>query len=150
MTKFFRLRAKTCSYLIDDDSEDKKAKSAKNCIIKRKLKFENYNNCLEATQLDNKIKYLEKSKINIDSIKKNHKKFIRNSKLILKTQQRYKNERRSIFTEEFNKIVLSSNDDKRIQTFDSIETCAYGTSKNLVSKKKNKMIQKMVDFDNVT
>ena len=150
MTKFFRLRAKTCSYLIDDDSEDKKAKSAKNCIIKRKLKFENYNNCLEATQLDNKIKYLEKSKINIDSIKKNHKKFIRNSKLILKTQQRFKNERRSIFTEEFNKIVLSSNDDKRIQTFDSIETCAYGTSKNLVSKKKNKMIQKMVDFDNVT
>ena len=150
MTKFFRLRAKTCSYLIDDDSEDKKAKSAKNCVIKRKLKFENYNNFLEATQLDNKIKYLEKSKINRDSIKKNHKKFIRNSKLILKTQQRFKNERHSIFTEEFNKTVLSSNDDKRIQTFDSIETCAYGTSKDLVSKKKNKMIQKMIDFDNVT
>ena len=28
--------------------------------IRRKLKFENYKNSLEATQLDNKIKYLEK------------------------------------------------------------------------------------------
>ena len=34
--------------------------------MKRKLKFQNYRNCLEATQLDNKIKYLEKNKINID------------------------------------------------------------------------------------
>ena len=36
---------------------------------KRKLKFENYKNCLEATQLENKS-YLEKHKINIDSLKK--------------------------------------------------------------------------------
>ena len=59
-TKFVGLRAKTYSYLIDDGSEDKKAKGTKKCVIKRKLKFENYKNCLEATQLDNKIKYLEK------------------------------------------------------------------------------------------
>ena len=38
--------------------------------MKRKLKFENYKNCLEAAQLDNKIKCLEKNKINIDSLKK--------------------------------------------------------------------------------
>ena len=36
-------------------------KDTKKCVIKRKLKFENYKNCLEATQLDNKIKYLEKN-----------------------------------------------------------------------------------------
>ena len=30
---------------------------------KKKLKFENYKNCLEATKLDNKIKYLEKKKL---------------------------------------------------------------------------------------
>ena len=60
MTKFVGLRAKIYSYLIDDGSEDKKAKSIKKCVIKRKLKFENYKNCLEATQLDNKIKILEK------------------------------------------------------------------------------------------
>ena len=32
--------------------------------------------CLEATQLDNKIKYLEKNKINIGSVKENLKEFI--------------------------------------------------------------------------
>ena len=31
--------------------------------------------------------------------------------------------------------VLSSNDDKRIQSIDFIETCAYGTSKDIVSQK---------------
>ena len=67
--KFVGLRAKTYSYLIDDGSKDKKAKSTKKCVIKRKLKFENYKNCLEATQLENKINYLEKKKIEIDSIK---------------------------------------------------------------------------------
>ena len=35
-TKFVGLRAKTYSYLIDDGGEDKKAKGATKCIIKRK------------------------------------------------------------------------------------------------------------------
>ena len=39
--------------------------------MKRKLKFKNYKSCLEATQLDNKISYIEKNKIDINSIKKN-------------------------------------------------------------------------------
>ena len=57
MTKFAGLRSKiSYSSLIDDSIEDKKAKGTKLCIIKRKLKFENYKNCLEATQLENKIK----------------------------------------------------------------------------------------------
>ena len=58
MTKFVGLRAKSYSYLIDDFSENKKAKGTRKCTIKRKFKFENYKNCLEATQIDNKIKYL--------------------------------------------------------------------------------------------
>ena len=69
MTQFVGLREKTYSDLIDG-SEGKKAKGTKKCVIKRKLKFENYENSLEATQLDNKRKYLEKNKINIDSLKK--------------------------------------------------------------------------------
>ena len=60
MTKFFGLRAKTYSYLIDDGSEDKKAKNTKKCVIKRILKFENYKNWLKTTQLENKINCLEK------------------------------------------------------------------------------------------
>ena len=85
MTKIIGLSAKTYSYLIDDSSEDKKAKDTKKCVIKRKRQFESYKNCVEATQLDNKIKYLEKNKININSFEKNHKKFIRRKKSIPKT-----------------------------------------------------------------
>ena len=76
MTKFVGLRAKTYSYLVDDGSEDKKAKDTKKCVIKRKLKFKNYRNCFEATQLGNEINHLEKNKIDIDcffSYKKNIK-----------------------------------------------------------------------------
>ena len=40
----------------------------------------------------------------------------------------------SVFTEEINKIALSSNDDKRILSVDSIETSK--TRKGLVSEKK--------------
>ena len=60
MTKIVGLRAKTYSYLIDDGTEDKNVKGTKKCAIKRKLKFENYKNCLEATQLDNNINDLKK------------------------------------------------------------------------------------------
>ena len=70
VTKFVRLRAKTYSCLIDDGSQDKKVKGKKKCAMKRKLKFENYKNCLEATQLENKINYLEENYSDIDSIKK--------------------------------------------------------------------------------
>ena len=40
------------------------------CVIIRKLKFENYKNCLGATQLEKKIIYLEKNKIDIHSLNK--------------------------------------------------------------------------------
>ena len=64
MTKFVGLRAKTYSYLIDESSENNKAKDTKCCVIKRKLKLENYRNCLEATQFENKINHSEKNEIN--------------------------------------------------------------------------------------
>ena len=69
MTKFVGLIAKTYSYSIDADSEDKKAKGTRKCLIKRKPKFENFRNCLEATQLETERNYIEKNKIDIDSIK---------------------------------------------------------------------------------
>ena len=63
MIKLVGLRAKTFSYLIDDGSEDEKAKGTRKYVIKRKTKFEHYKNCLEATQLENRINYLEKNKL---------------------------------------------------------------------------------------
>ena len=53
----------------------------------------------------------------------------------MKTQQRFKSERHNVFTEEINKIALSSNYDKRMQSIDSIKTCAYGTTKDWISEK---------------
>ena len=41
------LRAKTCSYLTDRNDEDKKVKNTKNCVLKQKLKFEDYKHYLE-------------------------------------------------------------------------------------------------------
>ena len=58
--KFVGLRAKSCSYLIDDSSEDEKAKGKKRCAVKRKHKSENYKNFLEAIQLEDKISHQEK------------------------------------------------------------------------------------------
>ena len=100
MKNIVGLRAKFCSYLIDDGSEDRKAKVTEKCVKKRNLKFENYKNCLEATQIEKKISYLGKNKINIDSVKKNHKQFMRKNKSIIKTQQRFKSERHNVLTEE--------------------------------------------------
>ena len=65
-----------------------------------------YKHSLEATQLENKTSYLEKNKIDIDSIKE----FIKNNKLILKMQQMFKSERHNVFAEETKKIAPSSND----------------------------------------
>ena len=65
-------------------------------------------------------------------LKRKYKEFTKNNKLILKTQKRFRSKKHNVFTEEINKIALSSNDDKRIQSIDSIETYAHRTSKDLV------------------
>ena len=98
MKEFCALRAKTYSYLMDDNSEVKKSKGTKKCVIKRELMFENYKDCLF------------------------------NNKIILKSQQRFKSHHHNVYTEQINKIALSSNDDKRLQTFDKITTYPYGTN----------------------
>ena len=86
MKEFVRLRTKTHSYLKYNHDEDKKAKGTKKCVIKRKLKFQDYKNCLEAAQIENKIDHLEKNVIQAYSPKKDKKELIKNNKLILKTQ----------------------------------------------------------------
>ena len=99
MTEFVALRPKTYSYLTDDCKEDKKTKGTKKYVIKRRLKFNDYKDCLL------------------------------NNKIVLKSKQRFKNERHDVYNEEINKIAQSSKDDKRLQTFDRITSYAYGTSK---------------------
>ena len=92
MKDFVALRAKTYAYLMGDDSEKKKAKGTKKYVIKRDLMLTAYNDCLF------------------------------NGVVILKSQQRFKSDHHKVYTEEVNKIALSSDDDKRLQTSDGIET----------------------------
>ena len=84
MKLFVGLRAKAWTYLTDDDTERKKAKGTKKNVIKRDLMIKNYIDCLF------------------------------NDKIILKSQQRFKSDFHNVYTEQINKISLSSNDDKRL------------------------------------
>ena len=98
--------------------------------------MQDYQNRLEAGQIENKIEQLEKNKIDVDSIKEDQKEFIKNNKLVLKTRQRFRSEKHNVFTEEINKIALSLKDDKRIQSIDSIERYVYGMNKYFYVRKK--------------
>ena len=118
MTELVALRAKAYSYLLDGYNDEdyeknkiinKKASATKKCIIKRELMFEQYKDSLF------------------------------NDKVILKSQQRFKCDHHEVYTEEVNKIALSSNDDKRIQTSDKITTYPYSMNESemLLSEKNN-------------
>ena len=96
--EFCELRAKTYTYLMDNDSEKKKDKGIKGRVIKGRLMFENYKDSLF------------------------------NNKTTLKSQLRFKSDHHNMYTEEVNKIALNSNDDKRLQTFDRVTTYRYVTN----------------------
>ena len=89
---------------MDDDSEKKKANGIKKCVIKRILEFNNYKNCQS------------------------------NNEIIVQSQQRFKKDYHNVYTQRINKIALSSNDDKRLQTFDKIITYLYETNTFKVCK----------------
>ena len=98
MTEFCALRAKAYAYKLSDDTEMKKAKGTKNCIVKREITFKNYADALF------------------------------NDEVIIRSQERFRSDHHKVCTEEVNKIALSSNDDKRIQRFDKVTTFPYGTN----------------------
>ena len=98
ITEFVALRPKSYAYLDDYGNDHKKAKGTKKFVIKQKFMFQNFKDCL----LNNKNVYI--------------------------SQQRFRNYNHDVYTEEVNKIALSSNDDKRLQTFDRVTTYPYGTN----------------------
>ena len=110
MTEFCAVRAKTYTFKLDDDTELKKAKGTRKCIVKRELMFENYKDAWF------------------------------NDKIIIRSQQRFRSHNHKVYTEEVNKIALSSNDDKKIQTFDKVTTFPYGP--NLVKACESEMLSK--------
>ena len=58
----------------------------------------------------------------------NFKDCLFNNKNVYRSQQRFKSYNHDVYTEEVNKIALSSNDDKGLQIFDRITTYPYGTN----------------------
>ena len=77
MKKIVEFIEKTCSYLNDNNDEDRKAKSTKTCVMKRKLKFEDCKNCLQPAQIERKINYLEEKNIDVDSLEQDKNKFVK-------------------------------------------------------------------------
>ena len=109
MSEFCALRAKAYAFELGDDNEVKNAKKCtKNCIVKREITYKKY--------LDGLFK----------------------DKSLIKLQQRFRSDHHKVYTEEVNKISLSSNDDKRIQTFDKITTYPYGTNTVMVCESEMK------------
>ena len=77
----------------------KKPNGTKMCVVKRRLKSEDYKHCLEAAKLENKINYLDTNNLNMDNLQENHKKLLKNGELTLKIQQRFQSEKHNVFTE---------------------------------------------------
>ena len=98
ITEFVALIPKAYSYLDDDGNDHKKAKITKKVVIKQKVMFQNFKNCLF------------------------------NNKTVYRSQKIFKSYNHDVYTEDVNKIALNSNYDKRIQTFDRITTNPYGTN----------------------
>ena len=69
-----------------------------------------------------------------------------NDKTILKSQRRFKNDHHDVYTEQTNKIALSSKDDKRLQTFDEITTYPHGTNAFKVCESEMLMVMKRKDL----
>ena len=69
------------------------------------------------------------------TISQNFKDCLLNNKNVYRSQQRFKSYNHDIYTEEVNKIALSSNDDKKLQTFDRITTYPYGANAFKVCKR---------------
>ena len=108
MSEFCALRAKAYAFKLDDDNEIKKAKGTKKCIVKREITFKNYADALF------------------------------NDEVLIKSQQPFISDHHKVCTEEVNKIALSSNDYKKIQTFDKITTYPYGTNTFMVCENEMK------------
>ena len=58
----------------------------------------------------------------------NYKNRLFNGEVISKSQQRFKIDHHKVYTEEVNKITLSSDDEKRLQRFNRVTTYPYGTN----------------------
>ena len=71
----------------------------------------------------------------------NFKSCLFNNKTVYRLQERFKSYNHDVYTEEVNKIALSNNDDKRLQSFDGITTYLYGINALKVAETEMLMVK---------
>ena len=96
LTEFVALRPKLYSYKKLDDTEDKKCKGIKKCVVKKTLTFEDYKACLFSDSAE------------------------------YRSQLMFRLAKHEVHTIEVNKVALNRNDDKRISRKDGISTFVRG------------------------
>ena len=69
-----------------------------------------------------------------------------NNKIILQSQKRFKNDYHKVYTGEVNKITLSNNDYKRLQTFNKITTYPHGRNAFKACESEMLEVMKYKDF----
>ena len=61
---------------------------------------------MEANWIENKIGYLENSKIDVNSLKENYKGFLKDNRLVLKSKQRFGSKKNNVLTKEVKKNCI--------------------------------------------
>ena len=84
MTEIYTVRTKTYVFKDDNNKKEKKEKGTKKCVIKKDLILEDY------------------------------KRSLLKNETIRRLQLRFRSDHHKIFTEEINKVAISSNDDKTL------------------------------------
>ena len=74
----------------------------------------------------------------------NYRDSLFNNKIIMRSQLRFKSDHHNVYTEEVNKIALSTSDNKRLKTFDGVTTYPYGT--NAFKACESEMMVKLKDI----
>ena len=116
MKEFIELKPKCYATLMDDYRVDKKAKGTKKHVIKKCIKFDNYEECAKQKQ-----KALRKQKI-------------------------LKSDGHNVYIEMVNKVALSFDDDKRLMSYDGITTYPHGIGAGILCKQEllSKVSRKLV------
>ena len=115
MVELVALRAKTYAYLQHDGKVGKRVKETKKSIRKRILKFDDCKGCV----------------LKIETV--------------IKSQQIFKSGGHRVHKVGVNKKALTNTDDKRLQTYDGITTCPYGTNAGRVCK--TELLNKVKQID---
>ena len=74
----------------------------------------------------------------------NFKDCLSSNKNVYRSQHTFKSYNHDVYTKEVNKIALSANDDKRLQTYDKIETYPCGTNAFKVCESEMLMLKKII------